>query len=458
MARRKNTAECREVLRKVFENEVATGGEDAAGADSRQPAQPGQSVGGARASAATNRIAGLSPAHCEPLLGEQQDSDSAPMDRHGAIRSSAPGAGPGDRGGGFSGGSDHPGGDRFASNVSDYVEEPVVAGLEAPEAEASCEGDGVEGEAAGGEDLVIQQDQETGGGELEPEDSAVLSQEDGFPGDESLYPVSSAGNPAGEEAAAGTFSRFRSWILRDDSRGVFGKPVQVKASTLVIVGLSVAIVVGLLGLYFKIEPQEGRLAGRILDDRMAAQAGDGMSTGAGGAAATAGVKPAARTSANIPGKGSNKGSNKGAGKGLSALARPVWSRQGGQRPPVRNIAPVAPAQPAAGFVTTEATRWLRVRDLMGKEECAKLLDHLKKLQEELRERGGCKDSSVACKELKNRMRKRHGEDLYAVDIGPFASWSLAQQASAELKKVTRRAPWVFRDKPEYFSESYPRKP
>ena len=93
MARRKNTAECREVLRKVFENEVATGGEDAAGADSRQPAQ---SVGGARASAATNRIAGLSPAHCEPLLGEQQDSDSAPMDRHGAIRSSAPAA-PGKR-------------------------------------------------------------------------------------------------------------------------------------------------------------------------------------------------------------------------------------------------------------------------------------------------------------------------------------------------------------------------
>jgi hypothetical protein len=119
---------------------------------------------------------------------------------------------------------------------------------------------------------------------------------------------------------------------------------------------------------------------------------------------------------------------------------------------------VAPAKPVVGFVTTAATRWLRVRDLMGKEECAKLLDHLKKLQKELKERGGCKDGSVACKELKNNMKKRHGEDLYAVDIGPFANWSLAQQASAELKKMTNRRPWVFRDKPDYFAESYPRKP
>ncbi len=445
MARRKNTAECREVLRKVFENETAQGGEDAAGG------QPGS---GDRTPAATNRIAGSTRAHSEPLLGEPQGSAAASIDRHDTIRSSAPGAGLGDRGAGFPAAADRPGGDRFASNVSDYVEEPVVAGVEPPEVEASCPADGAvdeagesRDEAGGGDELIVQQEHDAGSEDVERDDAVVPSVENDFSEEEPLSPVLPDEGPARGESRVGTLSRLRDWILRDDSRGMFGKPVQVRASTLVIVGLSVAIVVGLLGLYFKLEPQEGRLAGRILDDRTAAQVGDGVPPAAGATAPTVAAKSAVRTSANIP------------PRGLSALARPVWSRQGGQRPPVRNVAPVAPAaQPAAGFVTTEATRWLRVRDLMGKEECAKLLDHLKKLQKELKERGGCKDSSVACKELKSRMRKRHGENLYAVDIGPFASWGLAQQASAELKKMTRRAPWVFRDKLEYFAESYPRKP
>ena len=440
MARRKNTAECREVLRKVFENESTSGGEDTAGG------QPGS---GDRSSAATNRIAGSLAARPEPLLGEPQVADAGSIDRHDTIRSSAPGAGLGDRGEGFPGSTDRSGGDRFASNVSDYVEEPVAASVEPPEVEAACPDEGVEdvtgeftdrGAASGGEDLLLEQEQEAGGGHAELEDATASSPEDDFSAGDSPDSVSQDRDSVPAEAPKGILSRLRGWALGDDSRGLFAKPVEVRASTLVIVGLSVAIVVGLLGLYFKTGPQEGRLAGRIIDDRAAAQAG------AGGSSATSGANAAVRTSANIP------------GKGLSALARPVWTRNGGQRPPVRNVAPVAPAKPVVGFVTTAATRWLRVRDLMGKEECAKLLDHLKKLQKELKERGGCKDGSVACKELKNNMKKRHGEDLYAVDIGPFANWSLAQQASAELKKMTNRRPWVFRDKPDYFAESYPRKP
>ena len=443
MVRRKNTAECREVLRKVFENESTSGGEDAAGG------QPGS---GDRRPVATNRIAGSRAARSEPLLGEPQVVDAGSIDRHDTIRSSAPGAGLGDRGESLPGSTDRSGGDsggdsggeRFASNVSDYVEEPVAASVEPPEVDAACSDEGVEdatgeftgrGAASAGEDLLLEQEQEVGGGHAELEDAAAPSPGDGFSPEESP-----------DSVPAGTLSRLRGWILGDDSRGLFARPVEVRASTLVIVGLSAAIVVGLLGLYFKIEPQEGRLAGRIIDDRAAAHAGAGGSPVARGAAATPGANTAVRTSANIP------------GKGFSALARPVWTRKGGQRPPVRNVAPVAQARPVVGFVTTAATRWLRVRDLMGKEECAKLLDHLKKLQKELKERGGCKDGSVACKELKNNMKKRHGEDLYAVDIGPFANWSLAQQASAELKKMTNRVPWVFRGKPDYFAESYPRKP
>ncbi len=441
MARRKNTAECREVLRKVFEQEEAAHGGE--GAAARQPERRQRPQAGA------SRIAGQGAASCEPLLGQQQASEAAPFDRHAAIRSSAPGAGCEDRGGGFTGRADHPGADHFAANVSDYAEEPMTVGPEVPGAEAACQGAGGEQESAEGEtraemarreDPMVQEEQ------VREQEPFQEQEPTGEPSQAEVpEPMQEAG---GGEPAAGSLSRLRSWILRDDSRGVFGKPVEARASTLVIVGLSVAIVVGLLGIYFKIEPQEGRLAGRILDDREAAT----------GAPAAGVGKPPVRTSANIP------------GRGLSALARPVWSRQGGQRPPLRNVTPVATAQPATGqltgqpagqaaaFVTTEATRWLRVRDLMGKEECAKLLDHLKKLQKELKERSGCDDNTIACKELKSRMRKRHGEDLYAVDIGPFASWSLAQQASAELKHMTRRAPWVFRDKPEYFSESYPRKP
>ncbi len=440
MARRKNTAECREVLRKVFENETPPGG----GADAG--GEPGSGQRLRAGGGATNRIAGSSAARSDPLLGNPQETDAGPVDRHDSIRSSAPGAGLGDRGAGLSGAVDRSGDDRFAGNVSDYVDEPVAASVETPEAEVVCSNESVEdegGKLTGGEDpgaaeeLPVEQGQAAGDGDIEGEDAAVSSQGAGLsPGvEQSASPADEESSPV--ETGKGTFARLRGWILGDDSRGVFGKPVEVRASTLVIVGLSVAIVVGLLGLYLKIEPKEGRLAGRIIDDRAAA---------GGVPAASPGAQAAVRTSANIP------------GKGLAAIARPVWSRKGGQRPPVRNVAPATPAQPAAGFVVTEATRWLRVRDLMGKEECAKLLDHLKRLQKELKERGGCKDGSVVCKELKNRMKKRHGENLYAVDIGPFASWSLAQQASAELKELTRQAPWVFRDKPAYFSESYPRKP
>ncbi|MEE3180360.1 MAG: hypothetical protein VX288_00495 [Planctomycetota bacterium] len=447
MARRKNTAECREVLRKVFENETSPDGVDDPGGE------PGSGQQLRAGGGATNRIAGSSAARSEPLLGSPHETEAGPVDRHDSIRSSAPGAGLGDRGAGLSGAVDRPGGDRFASNVSDYVDEPVVASVETPEIEVASSNEGPEGEAGqltgeegsgAAEESVVGQGERDDGGDIESEVVTVSSQADEVH-PEVEQPASPAdGDSLPVEARKGSFSRLREWILGDDSRGVFGKPVEVRASTLVIVGLSVAIVVGLLGLYLKIEPKEGRLAGRIIDDRVAA--GADVSPVSSVPAAKDGAKPAVRTSANIP------------ARGLAAIARPVWSRKGGQRPPVRNVAPATPAQPAAGFVVTAATRWLRVRDLMGKEECAKLLDHLKKLQKELKERGGCKDGSIACKELENRMKKRHGEDLYAVDIGPFASWSLAQQASAELKELTRRAPWVFRDKPDYFAESYPRKP
>ena len=228
---------------------------------------------------------------------------------------------------------------------------------------------------------------------------------------------------------------------------------------MVLVGLTAAIFVGLLGLYLSIDRTEGNLAERILDERQ----------GLSGPAATGSDERAARSpsvgertrfSANLPARKLGPG-------GIPVPARPLWSRRGAApapgvpRPPVRNVqGSVGSAAPAgaAAFVTTSATRWLRVRDLMGKEECAKLLDHLKRLQQHIEERSGCTDGSIACKQLKSRIKERHGEELYAVDIGPFASWNFAQAASAALKEATRSAPWVFRGKADYFAESYPRKP
>lgn len=456
MARRKNTAECREVLRKVFENESAGAGGNS---DGRAPGPGGRSLAGRTGG---SRIAGSGASEVDPLLGKPQGADSESFDRHDSIRSSAPGVGLGDRQAGFSGSIERPAGDRFTSNVSDYVEEPVAAGAESLETEradaalsnqaAESEVDPMPGVVVSGrvEDPVPESEAGNGGGE--PRGSAGKTPgEDEFSGSDPLG-APMVEDPAPPEGDDRMWARFRGWLLGDDSRGLFGKPVEVRASTLVLCGLSVAIVVGLLGLYFKIEPQEGRLAGRILDERASSM---------GGVPAAAPGPPVKETPGAAGGKGAVRSSANIPKRGLSGLARPLWSRNGGQRPAVRNVeaGAAAAATPAAvGFVTTPATRWLRVRDLMGKTECARLLDHLKRLQKELKERDGCKDSSVACKELKSRVKERHGEDLYAVDIGPFATWSFAQKASAELKEMTQRAPWVFRDLPGYFSESYPRKP
>lgn len=455
MARRKNTAECREVLRKVFENESTGHGKDSGG---RNPGQRGRITS---AGDDSRRNSGAYVRKVEPLLGKSQGENSDSFDRHDAIRSSAPGASLGDRGRVRPGSIEHPGGNRFASNVSDYVEEPVAAGHETLERDppgASFSVEGTEGaqdlsSGAGDDDRMEARGSDV---EMDPGDldgrkykgaEEEGSREDILPGDDPLQ-APTGEDPAPDESRERWISRCWGWLLGDDSSGLLGKPLQVRASTLVLIGLSVAIVVGLLGLYFKIEPEEGKLAGRILDERESRSSGvsdESLSSPVKEIAAVVGDKSAVRTSANI------------SSRGLAGLARPLWNRNGGHRPAVRNVEAGA-SSPAAGFVTTSATRWLRVRDLMGKKECARLLDHLKRLQKELRERNGCKDDSVACKELKSRMKERHEENLYAVDIGPFASWKLAQEASAELKKMTRGAPWVFNGQQGYFAESYPRKP
>ena len=113
MARRKNTAECREVLRKVFENESAGAGGNS---DGRGPGPGGRSLAGRTGG---SRIAGSGASEVDPLLGKPQGADSESFDRHDSIRSSAPGVGLGDRQAGFSGSIERPAGDKFTSNVSD---------------------------------------------------------------------------------------------------------------------------------------------------------------------------------------------------------------------------------------------------------------------------------------------------------------------------------------------------
>lgn len=476
MARRKNTADCKDVLGKIFEAKAA--------GQPRGRTYSGETAGDARHPEKTGAgVQGRSPAELQasPLLRQPQGDNSEALNRHGGIRSSAPDvagsgvpshsvphgepAGPEsheiDAGavnaievrdsGPEAGDQFSPGGE--ADGFADGAPEP---GEEAAAEEAGSDG-GNEDIGAGEVDPVASRmsgDRSLSYGADDGESSGLVT--DGQLADEIITQALSGDSAAGQPRPG---SRILSWLLRDDSMGIFGQSVQVRASTMVLVGLTAAIFVGLLGLYLSIDRTEGNLAERILDERQ----------GLSGPAATGSDERAARSpsvgertrfSANLPARKLGPG-------GIPVPARPLWSRRGAApapgvpRPPVRNVqGSVGSAAPAgvAAFVTTSATRWLRVRDLMGKEECAKLLDHLKRLQQHIEERSGCTDGSIACKQLKSRIKERHGEELYAVDIGPFASWNFAQAASAALKEATRSAPWVFRGKADYFAESYPRKP
>ncbi len=482
MARRKNTADCREVLRKVFEAETADGPQAGQGQQRKELAGDGQSP-----VAGESRInPGVSERQAKPLLGRRESDSPESVHRHGGIRSTAPGvAGASPR----FGQDDLPGGARFRGGADESLDaEPeAVSIIEArdpgPEVDRGCspggEADGLAGaeedcsqdaaeKSPAGEDPVAMRMEggaASGSGEGLQEESTGDDFQDGpvETGRDGVEP--SDGN-------RGWFPRLLNWFLRDDSLGVFGQSVQVRASTMVLFGLAVAIVVGLLGLYFSVDREEGTLAGRLLDERQALQ----DAAGAGGSQDGRTSLPAGRRgSASKPGgsvrTSANPAPRVGRPGGGAIPARPLWSRTiasgtgasgtgrapSAGRPPVRNVEGLAAARSEI-FVTTSATRWLRVRDLMGKEECAKLLDHLKRLQQHLREKNGCADGSIACKELKSRVKERHGEQLYAVDIGPFSSWNFAQQASAILKEATSKAPWVFHNKKDYFAESYPRKP
>lgn len=501
MVRRKNTADCREVLRKIYDAEVAD--QPAAQRYKEDPAGP---VGDVSSAADEQPL----PAACErqarPLLGKPAAESSDVFNRHGGIRSTAPGAAsPAGGDGGLpeqvlpAPADSSPPVEAVEPAESMRVEGQVVHAIESrdsgqePSGRFSAEGEADHfAEESGG--FSLESGEGGAGG-----DGASLSSDDGtHPGgpgaaaaddgtdpvslrmagaptvgpggdasdsprnlqDEASEPQAEATSPVG---APGSFAAFRRWISRDGTCRIFGRHVGVRASTMVMSGLSAAIFVGLLGLYFNIDRTEGTLAGRILDDRQGLKEAPGAM---GSAVASTGSREgkAVRSSANVANRGS--ASRVLGPGGIPVPARPLWSRNsaaggghvpGVRRPPVRNIQGRT-SSGAAAFVTTSATRWLRVRDLMGKEECAKLLDHLSRLQKYVEERDGCHDESIACKELKSRMTERHGEDLYAVDIGPFASWKFAQAASAGLKEMTRRAPWVFRNKMDYFAESYPRKP
>ncbi len=475
MARRKNTADCKDVLGKIFEAKAA--------GQPRGRTYSGETAGDARHPEKTGAgVQGRSPAELQasPLLRQPQGDNSEALNRHGGIRSSAPDvAGSGapshsvphgepvgpesheiDAGavnaievrdsGPEAGDQFSPGGE--ADGFSDGAPEPDE---EAAEEEVGFDG-GSEDIGAGEVDPVASRmsgDRSFSYGADDGEASGLVT--DDQLADEIITQALSGDSAAGQPRPG---SRVLGWLLRDDSMGIFGQSVQVRASTMVLVGLTAAIFVGLLGLYLNIDRAEGNLAERLLDERQ------GLSGSAATGSDERGARPPAvgertRLSANLPARKLGPG-------GIPVPARPLWSRRGVApapgvpRPPVRNVqGSVGSAAPAAAaFVTTPATRWLRVRDLMGKEECAKLLDHLKRLQQHLEERSGCTDGSIACKQLKSRIKERHGEELYAVDIGPFASWNFAQAASAALKEATRSTPWVFRGKADYFAESYPRKP
>lgn len=479
MARRKNTADCKDVLGKIFEARTA--------GQQRGRTYSGETAGAARHPEKTGTGAqGRSPAELQasPLLRQSQGDNSEALNRHGGIRSSAPDVA----------GSGTPSHsvpcEESAGPESHEIDAGVANAIEARDSgpgaddqfSAGGEADGfTDGSPEPGEESAAEESgfdggsEDPGTGKVDPVisrmsgdrsfDCGTEEAEEGDPSgsaadgqlaDEIITQALSGDSAAGETQSG---SRILGWLSRDDSMGVFGQSVQVKASTLVLVGLTAAIFAGLLGLYLSIDRTEGNLTERILDERqgLSALAVDG-SDGSGARSPTVGGKT--RLSANLPARKLGPG-------GIPVPARPVWSRRGTAppagvpRPPVRNVqgaaGSAAPAA-AAAFVTTPATRWLRVRDLMGKEECAKLLDHLKRLQQHVEERSGCTDGSISCKQLKSRVKERHGEELYAVDIGPFASWNFAQAASAALKEATRSAPWVFRGKADYFAESYPRKP
>ena len=454
MARRKNTADCRDVLGKIFEAEAAgrQGGRTVSGENLGSSAQPG-SAGDAHSSA---------EGQAKPLLGRPLGESSVDLNRDGGIRSSAPG---------LAGSESSPAPASHEEPAGAEAQElPSIETIEARDPESSdqlnpggdadgfADGDPTFGDEPGPGQLGFDGvDDGVSGDETDPlasrmsgdlsfeEDPVAADPVDQLTDDIISQARSDGPVPQERKARPGLLG----WLLRDDSMGVLGQSLQVRASTLVMIALTTAIVVGLLGLYFNIDRTEGNLAGRILDEREQLA---GANTSSGEARSHP-VESGTRVSSNLPVRRAGAG-------GIPLPARPVWSRGGGSRPPVAQRPPVRNVQGAGAppVVTTSATRWLRVRDLMGKEECAKLLDHLKRLQRHLEERSGCVDGSIACKELKSRIKERNGEELYAVDIGPFASWNFAQAASANLKEVTRSAPWVFRDKVNYFAESYPRKP
>ena len=473
MARRKNTADCKDVLGKIFEAKAA--------GEQRGRTYSGETAGAARHPEKTGGgVQGRSPAELQasPLLRQPQGDHSEALSRHGGIRSSAPDVAGSETAShsvscGESAGPEPHDIDAGAVNAIEVRDSGPEAGDQfspggeadgftdggsEPGEEAAAEGAGADG---GNEDL--------GAGAVDPVAARMSGdrpfscgadegESSGLAADEQLADEIITQALGGDSAAVQprSGSRILGWLLRDDSMGVFGQSVQVRASTMVLVGLTAAIFVGLLGLYLSIDRTEGNLAGRILDERQGLPEPAGAGLGGSNASSPA-AGERTRLSANLPSRKLGPG-------GIPVPARPLWSRRGAApapgapRLPVRNVQGTVVPAGAAAFVTTPATRWLRVRDLMGKEECAKLLDHLKRLQQHIEERSGCTDGSIACKQLKSRVKERHGEELYAVDIGPFASWNFAQAASATLKEVTRSAPWVFRGKDDYFAESYPRKP
>jgi len=272
-----------------------------------------------------------------------------------------------------------------------------------------------------------------------------------------------------------------------------GAPASLRASTWILVALSVAIVVGLIGLWLRLEPVPSNLHQRFFDDR----AGD---VGSAADSAADSVSAQGGAAQRAPGGNSSRGrAGFSAAAGAGALVRPVWSRADGSR----DARPASAGVPSAGVpsagissagissagissaggpsaggsrlpgtgsgaaefggvggaggslaLETPESRWLRVRAKMDKDECVQLLDHLARLRGHLENRHGCVEQSIACKSFDPEVSGSGEDARYAVDIGPFASYRMAQQAAAELRRLTAAGSWRFKSRGSYFQSAY----
>jgi hypothetical protein len=233
------------------------------------------------------------------------------------------------------------------------------------------------------------------------------------------------------------------WVVGEDSNRALGRRIEMRISTLVLSALALAIVLGLVGMWLRTDRRGEGLHERLLDEqeeraRLAALQGVGFDApDSGGRALEPARKPPEFRSV--------------AGGGASGGAGGESARGGATGEPAAAQPPI-PAE-----LATANTRWLRVRAQMDQKECVELLDHLARLRTDIEERNGCADNSIACKRFETEVDGDGAGARYAVDIGPFPSWRMAQEAAAELRRLTSRGAWRFKEDEGYFEKAYPYK-